>query len=370
MDLLEVVKELVRFRTVTGNALEIDKCIKYITEKLCCFGAKVTVFRSEKASPVIFAANCDSKVFDVLVVGHIDVVPAEEKMFEPRFEDGKMYGRGTLDMKSFAAVALNSLNYVIKHKLPLKFGIIFSTDEEKGSKSLEAFLAANTDIKANVVLDNDVGGDVGKIIARCKNPVFVKICAKGEAAHGSTPWDGIDANENIMKTWANIRKIYPAYAKNLPMPESNWIDTVHFAKITGGDVANVISSEAEALLDFRLIETSSVEDLCRKLDGCMEYGVSYQVVSAASPVVMNENNPDIISYKLLAEEVLGQPVEFEYIGGATDSREFALRGSTVIMHSGSGDGMHAPGEYVEVETLKQIAEIQIKFLQQLAEKKK
>ena len=45
-----------------------------------------------------------------------------------------MYGRGTLDMKSFAAVAMNSMHYVLEHKLAVKFGVILSTDEEQGSK--------------------------------------------------------------------------------------------------------------------------------------------------------------------------------------------------------------------------------------------
>ena len=38
------------------------------------------------------------------------------------------------------------------------------------------------------------------------------------------------------------------------MPKDTWIDTVHFAKIEGGQVSNVISNYAEALLDFRLTE--------------------------------------------------------------------------------------------------------------------
>ena len=63
---------------------------------------------------------------------------------------------------------------------------------------------------------------------------------------------------------------------------------------------------------------------------------------------------------------MGCTIEFEHIGGATDSRAFAVKGSVVIMHSGTGDGMHASGEYVETESVKQIADIQIKFLEKLA----
>ena len=94
-------------------------------------------------------------------------------MFAPKIEDGRMYGRGTLDMKSFAAVAMNSMHYVLEHKPAVKFGVILSTDEEQGSKSTYAFMARYPELNVGVVLDNDVGGDIGVIINKCKNPVFV-----------------------------------------------------------------------------------------------------------------------------------------------------------------------------------------------------
>ena len=368
MDLIATIEDLIRFRTETGNAAEIAKATQYIKDKFAHISAQVEIFQRD-ASPVVFLRNADTLDFDVLVLGHIDVVPAADEMFEPRIENGKMFGRGTLDMKSFAAVALNSMEYVITHKLPLKFGVVLSTDEEKGSKSTESFLAAYPEIKARIVLDNDVGGDITKIVSKCKNPVFVKLIAEGKEAHGSTPWDGVDANELLMQAWQNIRRIYPYFSAELPMPNDKWIDTVHFAKIEGGQVSNIISNYAEALLDFRLTEDSTVENLQKNLQKCLPNGVSYKIVSASTPVVMDEDNPDILDYKRFAENIMGRKIEFEHIGGATDSRAFAVKGSTVIMHSGTGEGMHASGEYVELESVKQIADIQIKFLEHLAAKK-
>lgn len=69
-----------------------------------------------------------------------------------------------------------------------------------------------------------------------------------------------------MQTWCNIRKIYPYFSKEKKMPKDTWIDTVHFAKIEGGQVSNVISNYAEALLDFRLTENSTVEHLEENLN--------------------------------------------------------------------------------------------------------
>jgi len=366
MDLIQTIKDLIQIRTETGNLTEINRCMEYCKNLFKNTNALIDICRFNNASPVLFIRNADVNDFDVIVLGHLDVVPAKDEMFIPAIKDGKMHGRGTLDMKSFAAVAFNSMFYVLSNKLNINFGIILSSDEEKGSASTHAFMKQHPNLSAKIVLDNDVGGDIQKIVSKCKNPVFVKIIAKGLEAHGSTPWEGIDANEKLMMTCSNIRKIYPYYSKELPLPDNKWQDTVHFAIIKGGQVSNIISDYAEALCDFRLTENSNLETLCKNLDKCMEQGVTYKIVSESTPVVMDENNPYILDYKKFAENILGKPIEFEHIGGATDSRAFAVKGSTVIMHSGSGEGMHASNEYVEIESVEKIAEIQIKFLERLA----
>ena len=369
MDLIKTAQDLIRFRSVSGNISEINKVVAYIENLFAGTNAKVEIFREVETAPVTFIANTDDTHFDVLVLGHIDVVPAKDEMFEPYIKDGKMFGRGTLDMKSFAAVALNSMQYVLENNINLKFGVILSSDEEIGSNGLEAFLSANPNIKADIALDNDVGGDIFKIINKCKNPLFCKLIARGKKAHGSTPWEGIDANEKLMKSCMNLRKIYPYYSADGKQPENKWVDTLHIAKISGGEASNVISDYAEAILDIRLTEDSTVEDADNKIKAVLEDGVEFEIISHGSPVVISEDNPDILQYKKIAEETLVAKTEFQQIGGATDSRAFYLRGSTVIMHSGSGDGMHGDDEYVELKTVEDIAKIQLKFIDYLANKK-
>ena len=367
MNVIDIAQNLMRFRTETGNIEEIEKCLEYAKSLFNGLEVKGGIYHFDNASPVLFLANVEADNYDVVCLGHLDVVPATDDMFSPVIKDGKLYGRGSLDMKSFAAVALNSLEHVLKNKLPLKFAVILSTDEEKGSKSTHAFMEAHPNLKAKIVLDNDVGGDINKIVSKCKNPVFVKIMADGQAAHGSTPWEGIDANEILMETLRNIRQIYPYYSKGGVNPQDKWIDTVHVAIMQGGEVSNVIARHAEAVLDFRLTENSTVENLKHNLDKCMVQGATYKISSESTPVVMDENNPFILDYKHFAEQALGHALEFEHIGGATDSRAFAVRGSVVIMHSGSGEGMHAEGEYVEIDSVEKIADTQIKFLNKLAQ---
>ena len=97
MDLIKTIEELVRFKTETGNAAEIDACLDYIKASFDGTDAVVKIERFEEASPVIYIANNDEMQQNALVLGHIDVVKASEEMFNPYIKDGKMYGRGTLD---------------------------------------------------------------------------------------------------------------------------------------------------------------------------------------------------------------------------------------------------------------------------------
>ena len=368
MDLVDVIKDLIAFKSETGNDVEVDKCLEYIEKFFENTKANVKIERFLDASPVIYIRNNDEDVQDVLVLGHIDVVKANDEMFEPKIVDNKMYARGALDMKSFAGVAMMSMMHVLENNLDINFGIILSSDEEKGSKSTHAFLEKYKNIGAKVVLDNDVGGDIGVIINKCKNPVFVKLKAKGKSAHGSTPWDGLDANEMLMETIRNLREKYPYFDEYTGKPSNAWIDTMHVAKMSGGEVSNIISSGAEGLLDFRLVETSTLEELEENLKKACMRGVEYEVVSSYNPVVMSEDEPKILCYKEIAEKVLGREITFEQIGGATDARLFALKGAVVIMHSGTGEGMHGDNEWVDLDSVRKLLLIQIEYLKKMAKK--
>ena len=129
MDLVKIIEDLVRFKTETGNEKEIDECLNYIKKFFDNTDANVKIERFDNASPVIYIRNNDENEQDVLVLGHIDVVKAKDEMFIPEIRDGKMFGRGTLDMKSFAAVAMKSMKHVLENGLDVKFGILLSTDE-------------------------------------------------------------------------------------------------------------------------------------------------------------------------------------------------------------------------------------------------
>ena len=96
----------------------------------------------------------------------------------------------------------------------------------------------------------------------------------------------------------------------------------------------------------------------------MRPGVSYEIVSASTLAEVSEDNPQILAYAL-AEQVTGRKIVFEQIGGATKPmRGFAEKGATVIMHSGTGEGM--PTARICGLAVGRAARIQIEYLKSLA----
>ena len=83
MDLIKTIEDLIKFRTETGNTSEINKACEYIKNKFINTNVYADIFQSD-ASPVIFLRNTQELNFDVIVLGHIDVVPADDNMFIPK----------------------------------------------------------------------------------------------------------------------------------------------------------------------------------------------------------------------------------------------------------------------------------------------
>lgn len=66
-------------------------------------------------------------------------------------------------------------------------------------------------------------------------------------------------------------------------------------------------------------------------------------------------------YRKIAEETIGRPLKISQMCGGTDARMFADR-SVIVMHSVNGENAHGDGEYVEIESVKKLLEIEKKFI--------
>ena len=130
MNTVEILKQLIAFPTVSidPNRSLIDYCDQLLKE----IGAKTVIIEDETGTKAnLFATIGATDRPGVLLSGHTDVVPVEgqdwtKEPFTLTQEDGKLYGRGTTDMKGFVACALTAAIKASKRDLKTPLHLAFS----------------------------------------------------------------------------------------------------------------------------------------------------------------------------------------------------------------------------------------------------
>ena len=347
-DIIELARRLIRLRTTADNPEARREAVD-LAVSLFAGRQDMTVMRAlYNGSPSVLIANATGTALDALLLGHADVVPAPDEAFVPRADGDRLYGRGAQDMKGMVAVMLTLL---AKERFPgLKIGALVVTDEETGGTDGAARWAGERGLKPAVVLDLDSGADITTVISKAKAPLFVKLRATGVAAHGARPWLGLDANEDLLRTISALRNHFPYYSQRDHIADE-WIPTMHVGTFGGGRAVNVISDAAEAMLDFRLTDALTAEDVLDLVRRNSSAAVTAEIVTRGRGVNTDTGHPLMKRYVAIVEETVGTPVAFKGANGASDARYFADGRTLIISHQATGGGLHDDGEWVGIKSL-------------------
>ena len=158
----------------------------------------------------------------VLLSGHIDVVPGAEELFTLQQDHQNYYGRGVLDMKGSIAVFLSIIDE-LKGKLDqFDLGLLITSDEEIGGfNGTQVVLEHGYLPKVSILPD---GGADWQIQTSAKGVFQLKINTTGQAAHGSQPWNGDNANLKLIRVIHEIHGLFPTNG-----PDDN---TINIGKIS------------------------------------------------------------------------------------------------------------------------------------------
>lgn len=133
---------------------DMQRCADWLKNKLQSIGLANAHVLPTDGHPIVFAEwNKAKGKPTVLIYGHYDVQPVQEAMwtsppFEPKIEDGRIYGRGASDDKGGVALAIWAIEAMLQKdgKLPVNVKFFFEGEEEIGSPHLEKFVAAHKDL--------------------------------------------------------------------------------------------------------------------------------------------------------------------------------------------------------------------------------
>ena len=323
----------------------------------------------------------------VVLSGHTDVVPVEGQAwtvtdpFTPLVKDGKLYGRGASDMKSFIGSAMWLLPQLREAELARPVHFAFSYDEEIGCVGAPAMVR---DFKARGINpDFAVIGEPSmmQVISAHKGAHRGRVTFKGIAKHASLGPHGVNALAQAAEFITFFEQLAGHWRKNGPFDEGFVVPYstggVNFAR--GGIQYNIVGEHVVLEYDFRtvpqmttdevlaLVEAKIADDLlpalkeraadAEALAGAAPgefvdaVGITHELL-AAVPALGTADGAEIIA---LANEWAGRPgsMEAQKVTYGTEAGQFALYGGVQAVVCGPGDiaQAHAPDEYIELEQI-------------------
>lgn len=361
MNVTQLAQKLIQFESTHQNAAAMLACLDFCIEQFKGNDIMVERFTIE-GNPMAIISTKGGRTFDVLLLGHIDTVEGDKKLFEGTIKDGKLYGRGTLDMKAFVATSITLMKELLDGGYNGNIGLAIVSDEELGGLYGAKQLANELGVTAKVALVPDDGEDILAVNNETKHILHLKLSAVGKEAHGARPWAGVNAIDLLLGTYANLRKQFPAYDKT---PEDIWVNTMNLGMIAGGTATNEVAGEASMAIDIRFVQPLTRSEVIASIEHALLPGVSYEVAMEGYPTNLKKDDPYLVAYVSAIEQVTGGKVRYRRSGGGTDGRYFSEKGIPVIVHQGNGAFCQTDDEHVEVETLATLVAIQKRFIENM-----
>jgi succinyl-diaminopimelate desuccinylase len=345
--LVSILEKLIAIPSVTSDPIACHDVLEYVRGEIEPLGLHITASPVEATHPWFYATTRNTLKPDILLAAHLDVVPAPAELFIMQRRDGKLYGRGTYDMKLAAACYIAFLKENANRLHTLNMGVLFTTDEEIGGDSMRDVIA--TGLRPNVIFIPD-GGDNWEIEERAKGFFGVRLYANGKAAHGSRPWEGDNALHRIMDICHTLRSEYPFRG-----PEHG---TLSITSIKGGEAVNQIADSASALMDFRSFDRDELSGFKTRLNELAEsHGTEVHLTQAGDPVIFDKTNPAVQSFLTTYQSVRGEPAKYQDSYGGTDARYFVPYHVPCIIVEPNGGSRHSENEWVDLKSLEEYFEL-------------
>ncbi|MEO3427310.1 acetylornithine deacetylase [Pelagibius sp. CAU 1746] len=373
----EMIERLIGFDTTSAKSnLEF---IDFAQSYLEGHGARCRrIANPEGTKANLFASLGPEAPGGVVLSGHSDVVPVDGQSWDSDpftlvERDGRLYGRGTADMKSFIAVAMALVPEFQAQPLRHPLHLALSYDEEVGCTGVGGMI---DDIVANLPRPEMV--IVGeptemKIVNGHKGCYVFETHLEGLAAHSSQPHRGGNAIFAAGRLIAYLADL--AAQKRAEAPADSPFDppytTFNLGLIEGGKALNIVAQDCSFGWEFRPIPS---EDTAAIIEGFEAYardevlpalrefapeaGIETRHLSTVLPLMPVENNP----VETLVRRLSGSNAAPGVVSFGTEGGLFQAAGmDAVVFGPGSIDQAHKPNEFIAVDQVAACEEFILKL---------
>ncbi|HWL07567.1 MAG TPA: M20 family metallopeptidase [Planctomicrobium sp.] len=295
---------------------------------------------------------------------HTDVVPAlnwsipDFGPFEPHVRDGRLYGRGSTDMKGSLACMLAAVSPFVGTSLREPIYICCTADEEVGMLGAE-YVAARSSIYREMVAGQTraiIGEPTGfGVIYGHKGGCGIRIISKGIAAHSSTNL-GMNANWNMIPFLSEMKELYAELESSPLWRNEEFIPpttTMNLGINDHNPALNVTAPRSVCTLYFRAMPGMDVTPILDRIQqAAVKYGLEYEPIFRATPFYRDKNSPFVTECLEFADVPVPRTVAY-----GTDAARFSELTNCVIMGPGHIAQAHTSDEWILLDDLQKGTEM-------------
>lgn len=365
----ELIEKLISFDTTSH--LSNLALIEFVEAYLASHGvASRRVMNEDGSKANLFATIGDpAQPGGIVLSGHTDVVPVEGQdwssdPFRVEERGGKLYGRGTSDMKSFLAVALAHLPSFLKHgpEIPIHFAL--SYDEEVGCLGVRPMIESiiRTLPKPQVVIVGEPSSM--KVVNAHKGIQSYHTTVTGLEYHSSQTHLGVSAIQHASELISFLMQL-AAEMRERGDPSGRFsppYTTINIGTIRGGTALNIIPKTCSFLWEYRMLPGADSEEIIARFNAHAENDVLPRMravfpgakietkVRAQSPgLAALDGDPGETLVMKLAQCNSAEAVSYNTEAGLFQLADIP----TVVCGPGDIAQAHKPDEFIEISQVKE-----------------
>lgn len=309
--------------------------------------------------------------------GHYDVVPAgtgwSKKPFEPVIEQGRIYGRGTCDMKGGIAAFLTATKAIVESNQPLRgtLEVALVPDEEIGGETGTGYLVKHQLTRPDYVIIGEPSGSETIRIGH-RGVMWFAVEVYGKQSHASRPWLGINAFEGAIEIAHRILKDYTRVLETKKSkyeyedPRASVPSIVLGGEVKCGVKVNVVPGYCMFTIDRRVVVEEKLEevekevtDFIREVASTLHgFRVEVKVSGRMSPAFTSPESELVNLAVSAAMEILGKAPRRVVCAAGLDMHFYTEAGiQTITYGPGPPDPAHTADEFLAIEEFERMAKI-------------
>ena len=361
----DMIERLVGIPTVSRDS-NLD-LIDFVANYLDGFGIEAHLVCDDTGGKAnLYATVGPDAPGGVVLSGHTDVVPIDGQdwssdPFAPQVRDGRLYGRGTCDMKGFCALALALVPEMQKLRRPVHFAL--SYDEEVGcigAPSMIREIAAHVPEPAAVIVGEPTQM---QIVTGHKGIFHFHTHVRGYEVHSSQQNRGVPAIMYAARliNWMAEKQAELAGGHDLDPRFEPAFTTLHCGVIHGGTAHNITAKDCHFEADIRSVPGVSAREFFEQLQTYAretlepmmhainaQTGIDFDVTSDVPSFAVDDYEPAVA----LLQRLTGQN-DTEVVPFAAECGQFQEAGFSVVMCGpGSIDQAHQPDEFISMQQVE------------------